>query len=334
MTHSTQQGGGRGHLPVMLNEVMAAIAPRDGAIYVDGTFGGGGYSRALLEAADCKVWGIDRDPSAMAGGATLAELYPGRLSLIEGRFGDMDTLLRARGVDAVDGIALDVGVSSMQIDTAERGFSFRDDGPLDMRMEASGTSAADLVNDTDEAPLAAIIYRYGEERRSRRIARAIVEARRNAPITRTLQLADIVRRAYGRADHRIHPATRTFQALRIYVNNEIEELRAGLADAETLLGPGGRLAVVTFHSLEDREVKRFLQERSGQAPRPSRHVPDLNDTAPPATFRLLSPRVGRPGDAEIAENPRSRSARLRAAERTEASIASPPPDHETRGGPR
>jgi 16S rRNA (cytosine1402-N4)-methyltransferase len=313
---------------------MAAIAPRDGAIYVDGTFGGGGYSRALLEAADCKVWGIDRDPDAVAGGGALAELYPGRLSLIEGRFGDMVTLLRAEGVEAVDGIALDVGVSSMQIDTAERGFSFRNDGPLDMRMEASGTSAADLVNDTDEAPLADIIYLYGEERRARRIARAIVEARRAAPITRTRQLADIVRRAYGRADIRIHPATRTFQALRIYVNDEIEELRSGLAAAETLLGPGGRLAVVTFHSLEDREVKRFLQERSGQAPRASRHVPDLSDTAPPATFRLLSPRVGRPGDAEIAENPRSRSARLRAAERTEAIIAAPPPDRETWRGPR
>jgi 16S rRNA (cytosine1402-N4)-methyltransferase len=247
------------HIPVMLPEVLDALAPRDGAVYVDGTFGGGGYSQGLLMAANCKVCGIDRDPAAIQAGAALTTRFPGRLQLLNGRFGDMERLLAARGVTQVDGVALDIGVSSPQIDEPARGFSFRQDGPLDMRMGADGPSAADVVNTLDEAALADIIYRYGEERLARRIARAIVDARKAAPITRTLQLAEIVRKVVRRSPDGIDPATRTFQAIRIYVNDEIGELRRGLAAAERLLAPGGRLAVVSFHSLEDREVKTFLK---------------------------------------------------------------------------
>jgi 16S rRNA (cytosine1402-N4)-methyltransferase len=321
-----------GHRPVMLAEMLDAIGPRDGEVYVDGTFGGGGYSQALLDAADCRVWGIDRDPDAVARGAEMIKRYDGRLTVMQGRYGDMDNLLAARGVGPVNGVALDIGVSSMQIDEAERGFSFRHDGPLDMRMEQSGPSAADVVNDTDEAPLADIIYRYGEERASRRIAHAIVEARRETPITRTLQLADIVRRASrrpvkNRGQNRgktIDPATRTFQALRIYVNDELGELRRGLSAAEAVLASGGRLAVVTFHSLEDREVKNFFQDRTGRSPRGSRHLPEATnaageiDAALP-TFSMRTRGAIRPGDDEININPRARSARLRAAMRNENS---------------
>lgn len=309
-----------GHRPVLLSEVLAALAPRDGAIYVDGTFGGGGYSRALLEAANCAVWGIDRDPDALDRGAALAERFTGRLHLVAGSFGAMDALIRGRGIGAVDGIALDVGVSSMQLDTAERGFSFRLDGPLDMRMSKSGPTAADVVNGEAERPLADIIHRLGEERYARRIARAIVEARRSGRIERTGQLADIVRRAYP-ADRRggpIDPATRTFQAIRIHVNDEIGELVRGLAAAEGLLGPGGRLAVVSFHSLEDREVKTFLRARTGRRARASRHAPPAGENGPEPTFRLLHRQAVVPGAAEIAANPRARSARLRSAERTAA----------------
>ncbi len=314
------------HRPVMLAEMLDAIGPRDGEVYVDGTFGGGGYSKALLDAADCRVWGIDRDPDAVARGAEMIKRYDGRLAVMQGRYGDMDTLLAARGVGPVDGVALDIGVSSMQIDEAERGFSFRHDGPLDMRMEQSGPSAADVVNDTDEAPLADIIYRYGEERASRRIAHAIVEARRETPITRTLQLADIVRRASRRPrkdrGKTIDPATRTFQALRIYVNDELGELRRGLSAAEAVLAPGGRLAVVTFHSLEDREVKNFFQDRTGRNPRGSRHLPEATNAAREAdsalpTFSVMARGAIRPGDDEIKINPRARSARLRAGARND-----------------
>jgi len=308
------------HVPVLLDEVLAALAPRDGGIYVDGTFGAGGYSRAILEAADCAVWGIDRDPDAIAFGAALADRYRGRLTVIGGRFGDMRALLKSRGIERVDGIALDVGVSSTQIDLAERGFSFRLDGPLDMRMERAGTTASDLVNTLDEGELADILYRYGEERRSRRIAHAIVEARRSKPITRTAELAALVRRAApaprSPEAERIDPATRTFQALRIVVNDEIGELRRGLEAAEALLAAGGRLAVVSFHSLEDREVKEFLRLRCGRAPRATRHMPERGDDSRAASFRLLGRAPIRPGAAEIAANPRARSARLRAAERT------------------
>jgi 16S rRNA (cytosine1402-N4)-methyltransferase len=308
------------HRPVLLAEVIAALAPRDGGTYVDGTFGGGGYATAILEAADCRVWGIDRDPDAVALGAALADRYRGRLTVIGGRFGDMQALLNARGIDRVDGVALDVGVSSAQIDIPERGFSFRLDGPLDMRMEKDGRTAADLVNQLPEDELAGVIFRYGEDRASRRIARAIVAQRRIRPFSRTVELADAVRGATGRARrHRpaIDPATRTFQALRIVVNDELGELARGLAAAEALLAAGGRLAVVTFHSLEDREVKEFLRIRTGRAPHPQRHVPE-RAPARAATFRALHRAAIRPGAAERAANPRARSARLRAAERTAA----------------
>ena len=308
-----------GHKPVMLQQVLAALAPRDGAIYVDGTFGAGGYSRALLDAADCAVWGIDRDPDAVDRGEVLAERYGGRLTVFAGRLGDADVLLGERGIKAVNGVAFDLGVSSMQLDEAARGFSFRIDGPLDMRMEKTGPSAADVVNTLDRDALADIIRRYGEERRARRIAGAIVAARAEAPITRTLQLAGIVRSACPPRVRRdaIDPATRTFQALRIHVNDELGELARGLCAAETLLGPGGRLAVVSFHSLEDRAVKSFLQLRAGRRPRGSRHMPEAVAGHAPS-FARLSRGALRPEEAEIAGNPRARSARLRTAERTAA----------------
>ncbi|MBP2299482.1 16S rRNA (cytosine(1402)-N(4))-methyltransferase RsmH [Azospirillum picis] len=307
------------HIPVLLAEVVAALAPRDGGLYVDGTFGAGGYSRALLDSADCRVIGIDRDPAAIERGQALSQAYPGRLEVIEGRFGDMDRLLADHGVQAVDGVALDVGVSSPQIDEPERGFSFRFDGPLDMRMGRSGPTAADVVNHADEAELADIIFHLGEERMARRVARAIVAARRDAPIERTSRLADIVRSVVpkGKGDG-IDPATRTFQALRIHVNDELGELRRGLSAAESLLAPGGRLAVVSFHSLEDREVKAFLKERSSPPPSPSRHTPVTAVAERPSSFRLLSRKPVDPSEAESRNNPRARSARLRAAERTEA----------------
>jgi 16S rRNA (cytosine1402-N4)-methyltransferase len=301
------------HRPVLLSEVIDALQPRDGAIYVDGTFGAGGYSRALLDAARCAVWGIDRDPGAIEGGKRLAAQYGGRLALIEGCYGDRDTLLAERGVDAVDGIALDLGVSSMQLDQPERGFSFRGDGPLDMRMSRSGASAADIVNRAEESELADIIFKYGEERHARRIARAIVAARALAPIERTAQLANIVARVVGRGDGRIHPATRTFQALRIAVNDELGELERGLNAGERMLRAGGRFAVVSFHSLEDRIVKDFMRRRAGDVPRPSRHVPSVA-AAPAATLRLINRKPIVPGEQEASANPRARSARLRVAE--------------------
>lgn len=305
------------HVPVMLPEVLDALEPRDGAVYVDGTFGGGGYSRALLTAARCTVHGIDRDPRAIEAGAALVAEHGGRLELFNGRFADMERLLTARGVTQVDGVALDIGVSSPQIDEPARGFSFRFDGPLDMRMGADGPTAADVVNTADEATLADIIERYGEERFARRIARAIVAARAQGPITRTQQLAEIVRKVVRRTPDGIDPATRTFQALRIYVNDEIGELRRGLAAAERLLAPGGRLAVVSFHSLEDREVKSFLKRRSGAEAGVSRHLPAVSRTRQPS-FTMLTRRAQRPSEAEIARNPRARSARLRSAVRTSA----------------
>lgn len=307
-----------GHEPVMLAEMIEVLAPRDGGIYLDGTFGAGGYSRALLETAGCRVWAIDRDPDAIAGGQALAERFAGRLVLIEGRFGEMEQLLAERQVGPFDGLALDLGVSSMQIDQAERGFSFQQDGPLDLRMEQAGPSAAEAVNSLAEAELARIIARYGEERRARQVARAIVAARREAPITRTGQLAAIVCRVVREGRDGLHPATRTFQALRIHVNDELGELARGLCAAERLLAPEGRLAVVAFHSLEDREVKDFLRRRSGASPRPSRHEPLATARGPAPSFELLTRKAQRPSDAECAANPRARSARLRAAVRTAA----------------
>ncbi|MGQ0663364.1 MAG: 16S rRNA (cytosine(1402)-N(4))-methyltransferase RsmH [Pseudomonadota bacterium] len=306
------------HTPVLLREVLRSIGPRDGAVYVDGTFGAGGTSRALLEAAECRVWALDRDPAAIARGGALAARYSGRLDLILGRFGDMDRLLLARGIARIDGVALDLGVSTPQLDDPARGFSFRADGPLDMRMGADGPAAAELVNRLSEAELARLIGSYGEERHAGRVARAIVAARRLRPIARTLELAEIVRGAVRGPAAGIDPATRTFQALRIYVNDEIGELRRGLAAAERLLGPGGRLAVVSFHSLEDREVKNFFRARS-DAPSPgSRHLPGPAGSTRRPSFRLVERRAIRPSAEETALNPRARSARLRVGARTAA----------------
>jgi 16S rRNA (cytosine1402-N4)-methyltransferase len=302
------------HIPVLRDAVIAALAPKSGGRYVDGTFGAGGYARALLEAADCLVFGIDRDPQALAGGLHLAARFPGRLHLIEGQFGAMDALLAARDIRSVDGVALDLGVSSMQLDQAERGFSFRHDGPLDMRMGRHGKSAADLVNELPEAELALLIRNLGEERFARRIAAAIVRSR---PLSRTAELAEIVRKAAPARPDAIDPATRTFQSLRMAVNDELGELARGLLAAERLLAPGGRLAVVTFHSLEDRPVKSFLQRRAGKTPGGSRHLP-VRDPGPAPSFRLLNAKPILPDPVEIRGNARARSAKLRAAERTDA----------------
>ncbi len=307
------------HLPVMLDQVLASLEPRAGGVYLDATFGGGGYTRAILEQAACTVWAIDRDPEAIARGHKLAgAVGQHRLHLVEGGFGDMVALLAARGVEQLDGVVLDLGVSSFQIDDAGRGFSFRHDGPLDMRMSRQGQSAADLVRTLGEAELADVIYRYGEERLSRRIARAIVAARATQPIETTLQLASIIR-AVMPPDRtgRIDPATRSFQALRIHVNDELGEIQRGLEAAAFLLAPGGRLVVVSFHSLEDRIVKRFMIEAAGRLPSPSRHDPRglETDRSVGARFRLLENKALRPGLFETSINSRARSAKLRAMER-------------------
>ncbi|HXP98123.1 MAG TPA: 16S rRNA (cytosine(1402)-N(4))-methyltransferase RsmH [Telmatospirillum sp.] len=305
------------HIPVLLSEVVAGLAPKAGMIFVDGTFGAGGYSQALLDGSDCRVFGIDRDPSAVARGEELSKRYGGRLTILAGCFGDMEALLADHGIDKIDGVALDLGVSSMQIDEAERGFSFQKDGPLDMRMEKAGASAADMLNSLAEADLADIFWRFGEERHSRRIARAIVTDRKLEPFTSTRQLAELIRRIVPRSKDGIDPATRTFQGLRIAVNDELGEVARGLIAAERLLGTGGRLAVVSFHSLEDRVVKDFLKKRSGAEALPSRHVP-ISSTPQPPSFRLLTKKPLLPGAAEMAANARARSSRLRLAERTAA----------------
>lgn len=309
------------HYPVMVNEVVNALAPRDGGHYVDATFGAGGYSRALLQAAACTVWAIDRDPVSQQYVEVLARDFPGRITLLHGRFGNMEQLLGTVGVSQVDGVAIDLGVSSMQLDDPARGFSFRSDGPLDMRMGQNGMSAADVVNSMAEKELANIIYTYGEERASRKIARAIVKLRDKAPFEHTAQLADLVRGIVRKSKDGIDPATRTFQALRIHVNDELGEIERGLRAAEALLSPGGRLAVVTFHSLEDRLLKRFLRKRTGNQPSGSRHMPvDDMKTGIAPSFRICKRGGIVPGDCEIRENPRSRSARLRWAERTGAAV--------------
>jgi len=310
---------GLAHVPVMRAEATAALQPRDGAVYVDATFGAGGYTKTLLDAAACRVIAIDRDPAAVARAAPLRQTYGTRLTVVEGRFGELDRFVEEAGYAAVDGVALDLGVSSPQIDDPARGFSFRFDGPLDMRMAASGSTAADIVNGWDESDLADAIYGLGEERHSRRVARAIVAARKTAPIRRTFELARIVRGAVPRSKDGIDPATRTFQALRIATNDELGELARGLVAAERILAPGGRLAVVSFHSLEDRAVKRFLKQRAGETDRGSRHLPGAK-AAMAASFRLVSRKGIRPGAAEIAHNPRARSATLRVAERTAAPV--------------
>lgn len=307
------------HIPVMLTDVLDALQPKDGGLYVDGTFGAGGYTSAILGSADCAVLAIDRDPNAILRGRELQSKFAGRLTLVEGCFGDMATLVRALGHEAVDGVVLDLGVSSMQIDEAERGFSFQKDGPLDMRMSAQGLSAADVVNTFDELDLARIIAVYGEEKRARAVAKAIVSARGEALFERTLALANIVERVIGRRPQdRIHPATRTFQALRMFVNDELGQLAQGLSGAESLLREGGILAAVTFHSLEDRVVKRFLTARTGRAARANRFAPELDETPP--SFRELAHKARKASDAETDINPRARSAKLRAAARTRASL--------------
>jgi 16S rRNA (cytosine1402-N4)-methyltransferase len=304
-----------GHVPVMMEEVLATLRPRDGAVYLDATFGGGGYADAILSAASCTLWALDRDPDAIARGAALAAKHPGRLHLLHARFGDMLDSLSARGVTTLDGVVMDLGVSSFQIDESERGFSFRHDGPLDMRMDRAGPSAADLVNTLPERELAAILSDLGEERHARRVARAILRERDAAPITTTARLAEIVRGAVPRDPSGLDGATRSFQALRIAVNDELGEIERGLAAAQSLLAPGGRLVVVSFHSLEDRIVKRAMVGAAGRAGTASRHDPAALMPAPAPDFELLTFRALRPTAAETARNPRSRSARLRGLER-------------------
>ena len=305
------------HAPVMLGEVLDALQPAAGRLILDGTFGAGGYSRALLEAG-AQVLALDRDPSTRAFAEPLSRAFPGRFTWVESRFSDLDERLHGAGHDVCDGVALDLGVSSMQLDEAGRGFSFMRDGPLDMRMGDDGASAADLVNTAEPAELARIFFVYGEERQSRRIAAVIARRRAERPFERTLDLAETVEKAVGgRRGAPIHPATRVFQALRIAVNQELSELEAGLGAAERALRAGGRLAVVTFHSLEDRIVKTFFAERSGPAPAGSRHAPP-RAAGPEPSFTLLFKGARAASPEEASANPRARSAKLRAGIRTDA----------------
>jgi len=305
------------HIPVLMDEVLDALAIQPGEIHVDGTFGAGGYSRAMA-ARGAQVIALDRDPDAIAEGQAVIAASNGAIRLIAGTFSAMDRLLADAGVATVSGVTLDIGVSSMQLDRAERGFSFQRDGALDMRMSRAGMSAADFLNDADEEEIANILYHYGDERQSRRVARFIVAAR---PLTTTSAFASVVRRALGHKPHeKKDPATRAFQAVRIHVNGELDELERGLEAAEAVLEPGGRIAIVTFHSLEDRIVKQFLRQRSGGEAGGSRHRPDVTSDGPSArapSFQKPA-RAVRPGDAETAANPRARSATLRSAVRTAA----------------
>ncbi|WP_440641989.1 16S rRNA (cytosine(1402)-N(4))-methyltransferase RsmH [Bradyrhizobium sp. PUT101] len=303
------------HIPVLGREAIVHLAPREGGVYVDATFGAGGYSRVILEVPGTRLIAIDRDRTAITAGAELVERSAGRLMLVEDRFSNLAEVCASQGVEAIDGVVMDVGVSSMQLDQAGRGFSFRLDGPLDMRMGQTGPTAADVVARASEGDLADIIYLLGEERHSRRIARAIVADRQETPFTTTRALADLVGRVVRSKPGDIHPATRTFQALRIFVNEELDELQRALAAAERVLKPGGRLVVVSFHSLEDRIVKNFLAERS-RTGGGSRHLPEVAQVTP--SFRVLTRRPVVAGEDEVAHNPRARSAKLRAAERTSA----------------
>lgn len=308
------------HIPVLLPEVLEALQPRAGERFIDGTFGAGGYTRAILEADAVDVLALDRDPAAIAAGAALVAEFAPRLTLVESRFSLLDRIAASRGFAPVAGVVLDIGVSSMQLDEAGRGFSFKADGPLDMRMSSDGLTAAEVVNTFEEGRIADILFQLGEEHRSRAVARAIVKRRSDAPIVRTLDLADVVSRALGgrRHDQKTHPATRTFQALRIYVNDELGELRRALAAAERCLEPGGRLAVVTFHSLEDRIVKRFMAERAGRSEGTSRYVPARSEQFYESSFRIVNRRPLTSEKGELDVNPRARSARLRSAIRTAA----------------
>jgi 16S rRNA (cytosine1402-N4)-methyltransferase len=306
---------GSRHIPVLGREAVEMLAPRDGGIYVDATFGAGGYSRAILDIPGTRVIGIDRDRTAIAGGFDLVDRSDGRLTLVEDQFSHLAEICAAQGIDAVDGIVMDVGVSSMQLDEAERGFSFRLDGPLDMRMGQEGPTAADVIAKASEADLANIIYIFGEERHSRAVARAIVAARKEAPIATTKALADIIGKVVWSKPGEIHPATRTFQGLRIFVNGELDQLYLALSASERVLKSGGRLVVVSFHSLEDRIVKNFFSERA-KSGGGSRHLPELAQSAP--SFSILTKRPVTAKEDEVRANPRARSAKLRAAERTDA----------------
>lgn len=312
-----------GHVPVMLAEVLEHLKPRDGGVYVDGTFGAGGYTRAILLAANCTVYAIDRDPAAITRAAKLMAEFPGRLIMLQGCFGDIKDLLAAHDISHVDGFVLDLGVSSPQLDEAARGFSFRENGPLDMRMSSAGQSAADLVNTAPEGELADIIFQYGEERAARRIAKRIVASRTAAPITTTRQLADIVHDVLPmHGGMKTDTATRTFQALRIAVNDELGELERALDHGLEVLAPKGRFVIVSFHSLEDGCVKKFFKHYSGDIAAPSRHLPQAVSARAPYQPPLSLP-VSKPvsaSDAEASENPRARSARLRVAERTDATL--------------
>lgn len=314
---SVPDGGLTRHVPVLLEAVSQTLAPVSDQLYLDGTFGAGGYSRAILAIGGTRVLALDRDPNAIRDGQALVAAMGGRLMLEQAEFSQMEKVAAGLGLAAFDGIVLDIGVSSMQIDDGARGFSFRHDGPLDMRMAQAGRSAADIVNEASAEELADILYYYGEERQSRRIARAIVAARTEAPITTTRVLADLVQKAAPAKPTQIHPATRTFQALRIAVNDELGELVRALGAAETLLRPGGRLVIVSFHSLEDRIVKQFLAERSGRGQARSRLLPG-EPVPPPATFDLPPGQPVGASDSELIGNPRARSAKLRWAVRTQA----------------
>jgi 16S rRNA (cytosine1402-N4)-methyltransferase len=314
---SLPAGGPARHIPVLLDEAIAALCPRSDGVYLDGTFGAGGYARKLLETPGARVIALDRDPDAIARGAELVAESNGRLTLVASRFGELDKAARSVGVEALDGVVLDIGVSSMQIDQAERGFSFRFDGPLDMRMEQTGRSAADILNTADDEEIADILHFYGEERLARRITRAIMEDRQKAPFTTTRQLASLLERIIFTKPNQIHPATRTFQALRIAVNDELGELARALAGAERMLKPGGVLAIVSFHSLEDRIVKQFFAERCGRGRARSRLLPG-EPIPPQPTFDLESGQPITPSEAECEANPRARSARLRFARRNAA----------------
>lgn len=303
------------HIPVMGKEAVQALKPVEGGLYVDGTFGRGGYTRLLLETTPCRVIAIDRDPQAIAAAEKIKADFPDRFEIRKGCFGDMQDLLQ--DVPHIDGIVLDIGVSSPQLDQADRGFSFQKDGPLDMRMGDTGPTVADILEKIDETDLANVIYEYGEEKLSRRIARAIVKTRDTQKISTTKQLADIVRAVVPKNKNGTDPATRTFQALRIYVNDELGELKRALAASETLLTEGGRLSVVTFHSLEDRLVKNFMFEASGNVPSPSRHNPISLQAPEKPQFKLDKKKARTASDAEIAQNPRARSAKLRVAIRTD-----------------
>jgi len=317
-------GGPVRHIPVLARQVFEFLSPRAGGLYIDGTFGAGGHTRAILGVDGTRVIATDRDRNAVAAGSALIEEVAGRLTLVEDRFSNLDHVAHSLGQETVDGILLDIGVSSMQLDEPERGFSFRNEGPLDMRMGGEGPSAADLVNVAAERDLALIIATLGEERFARNVARAIVKARADASITTTRQLADIVGRVVRSKPGELHPATRTFQALRMFVNNELGELVQALAAAERTLKPGGRLVVISFHSLEDRIVKTFLAER-GQVRAGSRHQPEAAQAAPSLSLLTRKPLVA--DDDEVSRNPRSRSAKLRAAERTAAAAHASDPRH-------